>query len=80
MVHFSTDSTDISSCIGTGIGYKSIVILNICAQPKYQIFLIKILSFLKLVYQNENEIAGTSMAFTMIVFRFEKSHCLSLKS
>ena len=35
--------------------------------------------FLKLVYQNKNELPGTSMAFTMIVSRFEKGHCL-LKS
>ena len=29
-------------------------------------------SFFKLVYQNKNELPGTSMAFTMIVSRFEK--------
>ena len=34
---------------------------------------------LKLVYQNKNEWPRTSMAFTMIVSRFEKNHCL-LKS
>ena len=38
-----------------------------------------LISFLKLVYQNKNEFAGTSVAFTMIASRFEKSHCL-LKS
>ena len=38
-----------------------------------------IVSFLKLVYRNKNELSGTGMAFTMIVSRFEKSHCL-LKS
>ena len=36
-------------------------------------------SFWKLVYQNKNELFGTSVAFTMIVFRVEKRHCL-LKS
>ena len=41
MVHFSIDPTDISSCVGIGIGYKSIVKLNICAQPVHQIFVIK---------------------------------------
>ena len=51
---FSTDLTDISSCMGIGIGYKSIVKLNICAQPMHQIFVINIVSVLKLVYQNEN--------------------------
>ena len=33
-----------------------------------------VLFFLKLVYQNKNELLGTSMAFTMIVFRVEKRH------
>ena len=31
-----------------------------------------IVSFSKLVYQNKNELPGTSMAFTMIASRFEK--------
>ena len=46
----------------------------------HQIFLIfNFVSFLKLVYQNKNESPGTTMAFMMIVSKFEKSHCL-LKS
>ena len=46
----------------------------------HQIYIIKhCIFFLKLVYQNKNELTGTSVAFTMIVSRFEKSHCL-LKS
>ena len=39
--------TDISSCVGFGIGYKSIVKLNICAQPMHQIFVIKDCNLLK---------------------------------
>ena len=39
----------------------------------------KIVSFLKLVYKNKNELSGTSMAFTTMICRFKKSHCL-LKS
>ena len=38
-----------------------------------------IVSFSKLVYQNKDELPGTSMAFTMIASRFEKNPCL-LKS
>ena len=37
---FSTDPTDISSCVGIGTGYKSIVKSKFCAQPMYQIFII----------------------------------------
>ena len=37
---------------------------------------LNIVSFWKLVHHNENELTGTSMLFTMIVSRFEKSHCL----
>ena len=42
----------------------------------HQFFVIKYVSFLKLVYQNKNELPGTSMAFTVIVSRFKKSHSL----
>ena len=35
---------------------------------------------LKLVYQNKNEWPRISMAFTMIVSRFEKNHCLRKSS
>ena len=73
---FSTDLTDISSCMGIGIGYKSIVKLNICAQPMHQIFVINIVSVLKLVYQNEN---GSEYGFHDDSFQVWKSHCL-LKS
>ena len=44
---FSTDTTNILSCVGIGIGCKSIVKLNICAQPMHQIFIIKYCIFLK---------------------------------
>ena len=37
---FSTDPTDISSCVGISTGYKSIVKSKFCAQPMYQIFII----------------------------------------
>ena len=37
---FSTDPTDISSCVGIGTGYKSIVKSKFCAQPMHQIFII----------------------------------------
>ena len=40
----------------------------------HQIYEKNVVSFLKLVYQNKDELLGTSMAFTMIVFRVEKSH------
>ena len=74
-ITFSSDPPDILLCEGTGIGYKSIVKLKFCAKPMHQIYVINIVSFLKLVYQNKNELLGTSMAFTMIVSRFGKSHC-----
>ena len=45
----------------------------------HEICVIKHCIFLKLVYQNKNELPGTSMVSTMIVSRFEKSRCL-LKS
>ena len=44
---FSIDPTDISSCVGINTGYKSIVKLNICAQPMHQIFAIKYCILLK---------------------------------
>ena len=37
------------------------------------------MSFLKLVYQNKNELPGKSMALRMMVSRFEKSHRMSAK-
>ena len=52
--------------------YKSIVKLNIFAQTMHQIDEIKGCILLKLVYQNKNELAGTSIAFKVIVFRVEK--------
>ena len=36
--------------------------LNFFAQPMYQIY-VNIVYFLKLVYQNKNELLSTSMAF-----------------
>ena len=56
-----------------------IVKLKFCAQPMHEIFVIKYCLLLELIYQSKNELPSTSMAFTMIVSRFEKSHCL-LKS
>ena len=44
---FSTDPTDISSCVGIGIGFKSIVKLNIRAQPMHKIFIIEYCILLK---------------------------------
>ena len=44
---FSIDPTDISSCVGIGIGFKSIVKLNICVQPMHQISVIKYCILLK---------------------------------
>ena len=44
---FSTDPTDMSSCVGIGIGFKSIVKLNICAQPMHKIFIIEYCILLK---------------------------------
>ena len=82
MVYLSTDSTDISSCVGIGIGYKSIVKLNICAQPMHQMFVINIVSVLKLVYQNENGsewVTRHKYGFHDDSFQVWKSHCL-LKS
>ena len=78
-VIFSSDPPNISWCEGTGISSKSLIKFKSCAQPMHQIYEIKIVSFLKLVYQSKNELPGTSMAFTVIVSKFEKSHCL-LKS
>ena len=75
----SSDPSNILSCVGIGIDYKIKVKLKFCAQPMHQIYIKNIVSFLKLVHQNKSELPGTSMAFTVIVSRFEKSHCL-LKS
>ena len=77
---FSSDPPNIFLCVGIGISYKTRVKLNIFAQPMYHIYGIKYLSFLKLVHQNKNELPGTSMAFTMMVSRFEKSYCLRKSS
>ena len=72
---FSSDPLNISLCEKTGIGSKSIVKLkflctsyasNLCCEMLY---LSK-----KLVEQYKNELPGTSMASTMIVSKFEKSH------
>ena len=62
-ITFSSHPPDILLCEGTGIGYKSIVKLKFCAKPMHQIYVINIVSFLKLVYQNKNELLGTSMAW-----------------
>ena len=43
----SIDPTDISSCVEIGIGYKSIVKLNICTQSMHQMFVIKYCILLK---------------------------------
>ena len=39
--YFFSDLPKILRCEGTGTGYKSIVKLRFCAQPMYQIFVIK---------------------------------------
>ena len=71
--YFFSESPTILPFEGTGIGYKSIVKLKLFAQPMHQIFVIKYCILLKsLVYQNKNELLGTSLAFMMIVSRFEK--------
>ena len=43
----SVDPTDISSCVEIGIGYRSIVKLNICTQSMHQMFVIKYCILLK---------------------------------
>ena len=43
----SIDPTDISSCVEIGIGYKSIVKLNISTQSMHQMFVIKYCILLK---------------------------------
>ena len=45
--YFSSDFLNILSCEGTGIGYKSIVTLKVCAQPMHQVYLIKYCILLK---------------------------------
>ena len=72
MAHFFRGPLNILPFEGTGISYKSIVKLKVFAPPMHQVFLKNIVSFSKLVYQNKNELPGTSMAFMMIVSRFEK--------
>ena len=52
-INFSSDPTNkflVHVCEGIGIGYKSMVKLEFCAQPMHQIYFI-IASFFKLVYQ-----------------------------
>ena len=75
---FPSVPPNIPLCSGIVIGYKICVKLKFCAQSMRQIYLIKY-CVLKLVYENKNALPGTSMTFTMIVSRFEKSHC-QLKS
>ena len=43
----SIDPTDFSSHVEIGIGYKSVVKLNICAQSMHQMFVIKYCILLK---------------------------------
>ena len=71
---FSSDPPNILPCEGTGIVYKITVKLKVFAQPLHQVLLQNIVSFLTLVYQNKNELPGTSMEK-----KLKKSHCL-LKS
>ena len=79
MVHyFSSDPTNISLYVGIDIGYKSIVQLKFYAQ----IYVVKYCTFLKLVFQNKIELQGKSMAFKMILSRFQKvtAYCKILSS
>ena len=79
MVHyFSSDPTNISLYVGIDIGYKSIVQLKFNAQ----IYVVKYCTFLKLVFQNKIELQGKSMAFKMILSRFQKvtAYCKILSS
>ena len=76
--YFFSDPPHIILCVGIGIDYTISVKLKFCAQLMYQIYIIKYCILLN-TSQNKNELTGTSVAFTMIVSRFEKSHCL-LKS
>ena len=48
-------------------------------EPKSKETTVNYFALLKLVYQNKNELPGTSMAFGMIVSRFEKSHYIPIK-
>ena len=67
-------------CVGIGILYNIKVKLKFCAQPVCIKFMwLNIVSFLKIVHQNKNELLGTNMGFKMTVSRFEKRYCL-LKS
>ena len=73
MVHyFFSDPTNISFSVGIGIGYKSIVNLKFVHSLCIKFMQWNIVSFLKLVYQNKNELWGTSMAFMITVSRFKK--------
>ena len=76
--YFFSDPPHIILCVGIGIDYTISVKLKFCGQLMYQIYIIKYCILLN-TSQNKNELTGTSVAFTMIVSRFEKSHCL-LKS
>ena len=83
MVHyFSSDPTNISLYVGIDIGYKSIVQLKFYALPMHQIYIVKYCTFLKLVFQNKIELQGKSMAFKMILSRFQKvtAYCKILSS
>ena len=44
---FPSDPTNISLCVGVGIGYKSTVKVKFCAQSMHQIFVIKYCILLK---------------------------------
>ena len=44
---FSSDPTKFLLCIGIGIGYKSMVKFEFCAQPVYQIYVLKYCILLK---------------------------------
>ena len=70
--YFFSEPPNILPFEGTGIGYKSTVKLKVFVQPMHRVFVINFVSFSKLVYQNKNELPGTSKAFMMIVSRFEK--------
>ena len=78
-IYFFSDPPNILLGVGIGIGYKISVKLKFSVQPMHQIYSIKYCILKTIVYQNENELTGTSVVFTMIVSRFEKS-CCPLKS
>ena len=78
-IYFFSDPPNILLCVGIGIGYKISVKFKFSVQLMHQIYSIKYCILKTIVYQNENELTGTSVVFTMIVSRFEKS-CCQLKS